>query len=79
MTSGLARVRRETEIKRLSEAEELSKYCIIHFATHGALAGQVSGNSEPGLLLTPPDTATETTGAWRKSTTMMCSCQPLLV
>jgi CHAT domain len=26
-------------------------------ATHGALAGQVSGNSEPGLLLTPPDTA----------------------
>jgi CHAT domain-containing protein len=30
---------------------------MIHFATHGALAGQVSGNS--GLLLTPPDTATE--------------------
>jgi CHAT domain-containing protein len=49
----------EAEIKRLSEAGELSKYRIIHFATHGALAGQVSGNSEPGLLLTPPDTATE--------------------
>jgi len=35
----------EAEIKRLSEAGELSKYRIIHFATHGALAGQVSGNS----------------------------------
>jgi CHAT domain-containing protein len=49
----------EAEIKRLSEAGELSKYRIIHFATHGALAGQVSRNSEPGLILTPPDTATE--------------------
>jgi CHAT domain-containing protein/tetratricopeptide (TPR) repeat protein len=49
----------EAEIKRLSEAGELAKYRIIHFATHGALAGQLSGNSEPGLLLTPPDTATE--------------------
>ena len=38
----------------------LSKYHVIHFATHGALAGQVSGSSEPGLLLTPPDNATET-------------------
>jgi CHAT domain-containing protein len=47
------------EIKRLSEAGELSKYRIVHFATHGALAGQVSGNAEPGLLLTPPDKATE--------------------
>src|SRR5262249_43194857 len=26
---------------------------------HGALAGQVGGNSEPGLILTPPPTATE--------------------
>jgi len=49
----------EAEIKRLSEAGELSKYHIVHFATHGALAGQVSGNAEPGLILTPPNTATE--------------------
>ena len=50
----------ETEIKRLSGAGEMSKYRLIHFATHGALAGQVSGASEPGLLLTPPDHATAT-------------------
>jgi CHAT domain-containing protein/tetratricopeptide (TPR) repeat protein len=49
----------EAKIKRLSEAGELAKYRIIHFATHGALAGQVDGNSEPGLILTPPTTATE--------------------
>jgi CHAT domain len=48
----------EAEIKRLSEAGDLAKYRIIHFATHGALAGQVGGNSEPGLILTPPQTAT---------------------
>jgi CHAT domain-containing protein/tetratricopeptide (TPR) repeat protein len=50
---------REAEIKCLSEAGELAKYRIIHFATHGALAGQVSANSEPGLILTPPKAASE--------------------
>jgi CHAT domain-containing protein len=33
---------------------------LVHFATHGALAGQIGDASEPGLLLTPPNTATET-------------------
>jgi CHAT domain-containing protein len=32
---------------------------VIHFATHAALAGEVSSNSEPGLLLTPPTSASE--------------------
>ncbi len=44
----------EREVKRLSEAGQLAQYRIVHFATHGALAGQVRGNAEPGLLLTPP-------------------------
>ncbi len=46
----------EGDIKRFSEAGKLRDYRILHFATHGALAGEVSGTSEPGLLLTPPTT-----------------------
>jgi len=49
----------EREVKRLSESGELAQYRIVHFATHGALSGEVTGNSEPGLLLTPPDTPSE--------------------
>jgi CHAT domain-containing protein/tetratricopeptide (TPR) repeat protein len=49
----------ETKIKQLSENGALAQYKVVHFATHGAVAGQVSRTSEPGLLLTPPDEATE--------------------
>jgi CHAT domain-containing protein len=49
----------EREIKALSASGELAKYRMVHFATHGALAGQLDGTHEPGLILTPPDTATE--------------------
>jgi tetratricopeptide (TPR) repeat protein len=49
----------ETEIKRLSTDGTLAKYKIIHLATHGAVAGELSGTSEPGLILTPPDEASE--------------------
>jgi tetratricopeptide (TPR) repeat protein/CHAT domain-containing protein len=49
----------ETEIKRLSAEGALAKYKIIHLATHGAIAGELSGTSEPGLILTPPDEASE--------------------
>ena len=44
----------EREVKRLSEIGQLAQYRIVHFATHGALAGQVQGSAEPGLILTPP-------------------------
>jgi CHAT domain-containing protein len=47
----------ETEIKRLSADGTLAKYKIIHFATHGAVAGELSGTAEPGLILTPPEPA----------------------
>ncbi|PPD31319.1 MAG: hypothetical protein CTY20_00850 [Hyphomicrobium sp.] len=49
----------ETEVKRLSVSGDLAKYRILHFATHGTLAGQLKGTREPGLILTPPATATE--------------------
>ncbi|WP_157088117.1 CHAT domain-containing protein [Bradyrhizobium jicamae] len=44
----------ETALKALP----LTNYRIITFATHGALAGEVAGTSEPGLVLTPPPLAT---------------------
>jgi CHAT domain-containing protein len=50
----------ETKIKQLSGEGSLAKYKIVHFATHGAVAGEISRTSEPGLLLTPPDKANET-------------------
>jgi hypothetical protein len=37
----------------------LVNYRIVHFATHGFLAGQLDGTHEPGLILTPPDKANE--------------------
>jgi CHAT domain-containing protein len=50
----------ETKVNQLSEEGSLTKYKIVHFATHGAVAGQVSRASEPGLLLTPPEEASQT-------------------
>jgi CHAT domain-containing protein/Tfp pilus assembly protein PilF len=50
----------ESKIKQLSEDGALAKYKIVHFATHGTVAGQVSQTSEPGLLLTPPEQASGT-------------------
>ncbi len=46
---------REGTIKELSASGRLADYQIVHFATHGALAGDVKGVAEPGLILTPPE------------------------
>ena len=48
----------EREIKRLSDSGQLASYRIVHFATHGALAGELKAGAEPGLILTPPGEAT---------------------
>ena len=47
----------EGRLKDLSERGELKRYATVHFATHGALTGEVKGIAEPGLILTPPESA----------------------
>ena len=47
----------EAEVKRLSAGGELAKYRVLHFATHGAMAGELNSTREPGLILTPPSKA----------------------
>ncbi len=49
----------EREVKALSASGALAQYRIVHFATHGVLAGQLDPKAEPGLILTPPETASE--------------------
>ena len=49
----------EMGVKALSASGALAQYRTVEFATHGALAGQVSGNADPGLILTPPEQGTE--------------------
>ena len=45
------------------KAAPLSRYRIVHFATHGLLAGEtaqlIAARAEPALVLSPPDGATE--------------------
>ncbi len=48
----------EREVKALSNNGLLANYRIVQFSTHGALAGEIRGDAEPGLILTPPKTAT---------------------
>jgi CHAT domain-containing protein len=45
----------ETKVK----SAPLSEYRVIQFATHGLVAGDLSGLAEPALVLTPPDAPTE--------------------
>ncbi|MCB1335599.1 MAG: CHAT domain-containing protein [Roseivivax sp.] len=46
----------ETEVKALDAAGTLGGYDVLIFATHGLMAGE-SGAAAPGLVLTPPATA----------------------
>ena len=53
----------ETKVKSLSRSGKLSAYRILHFATHGLLAGETEELArtlaEPALVFTPPDKASE--------------------
>ncbi len=44
----------ETAVKQM----DLSRHRVIAFATHGVMAGEMSGMVEPGLILTPPKEGT---------------------
>jgi CHAT domain-containing protein len=43
----------------MSDSGQLAQYRIVHLATHGVLAGELNGSDEPGLILTPPTTASQ--------------------
>jgi len=51
----------EARLKQQSESGALAGARVVHFATHGLLAGETalfsSARAEPALLLTPPETA----------------------
>ena len=49
----------EAAIKQLNNEDRLRAYRVVYFATHGTMAGQIGGTSEPGLILTPPLRASE--------------------
>jgi CHAT domain-containing protein len=38
----------------------LARYQVVEFSTHGVMAGQLDPDAEPGLILTPPEKASET-------------------
>jgi tetratricopeptide (TPR) repeat protein/CHAT domain-containing protein len=58
----------ETALKNLGTSGDLARYRIIHFATHGTMAGDLSGTTEPGLILTPPLRATPEDDGYLSST-----------
>jgi CHAT domain-containing protein len=60
-TSDILLGRRMTEaaIKTLSAEGRLRDYRILHFATHGLVAGDLANVVEPALMFSPPETATE--------------------
>ena len=43
----------ETQLKALSASGQLATYKVVNFATHGVVAGEVEGGTEPGLDFDP--------------------------
>lgn len=44
----------ETALGALDGGQRLAGYRVVHFATHGLVAGEIAGLKEPALVLTPP-------------------------
>ncbi|GAB5486918.1 MAG: CHAT domain-containing protein [Parasphingorhabdus sp.] len=55
---GAIRLQEQATEKAVRSAD-LSNSRVVAFATHGLLAGEISGAVEPGLVFTPPETSTE--------------------
>ena len=49
----------ETTVRQLNKSGRLGRARVIAFATHGLLAGELEGLSQPALVLTPPAIPTE--------------------
>ena len=49
----------ESEVRRLNASGRLGQAKVIAFATHGLLAGEVQGVTQPALVLSPPTVPTE--------------------
>lgn len=49
----------EPEVRRLNHSGRLGLAKVISFATHGLLAGEIQGVTQPALVLTPPQVATD--------------------
>jgi CHAT domain-containing protein len=49
----------EPKLKALSKSGALADYKVISFSTHGAMAGELFKGKEPGLIMTPPEEASE--------------------
>ena len=50
---------RERATETRARAMDLADYRVIAFATHGLVAGELTGVAEPALVLTPPDEGSE--------------------
>ncbi|MBI4002260.1 MAG: tetratricopeptide repeat protein [Nitrospira defluvii] len=49
----------EIEVRRLNSTGRLGGAKVLSFATHGLLAGELQGITQPALVLTPPEIATD--------------------
>ena len=49
----------ERATETLVRSEDLSRYRVLAFATHGLVAGDLKGVAEPALVFTPPETGSE--------------------
>lgn len=49
----------ETRVLELNQSGRLGRTAVLSFATHGLMAGQLQGLTQPALVLTPPDSPSD--------------------